>query len=138
MLDQILWFLAGLGILFALVFLWFLTHYWLNPILEEPDGEARITGPCGDTMDIRLQFKEGRVVNSSFWTNGCSHSLNCVCTAADLAKGKEPDEIIGIDAEIIQESIGGFQKIRCIVPNWLRRHCIRPWTIICCVKNAVK
>jgi nitrogen fixation NifU-like protein len=61
-------------------------------------------------MEINLKFKDGRVINASCWTDGCVHSLNSVCAAADMAKGKSPDDIVQIDAGLIQESVGGLPQ----------------------------
>jgi len=102
--------LLGVGILTAIVLLWFLGTYWLNPHVESPDGKARITGSCGDTMEISLKFRDERVTEAAYWTNGCAYSLNCICAAADLAKGKTPDEILEIDSELIQQSVGGLPQ----------------------------
>ena len=101
-------FLLGIGILTAIVLLWFLVTYWLNPHVEAPDGKARITGSCGDTMEISLKFSDERVTEVATWTDGCAYSLNCICAAADLAKGKTPDEILEIDPELIRNSVGGL------------------------------
>lgn len=103
-------FLLGIGILTAIVLLWFLITYWLNPHVEAPDGKARITGSCGDTMEVSLKFSDERVTETAYWTNGCAYSLNCICAAADLAKGKTPDEILEIDPELIQNSVGGLPQ----------------------------
>ncbi|MFO7707272.1 MAG: iron-sulfur cluster assembly scaffold protein [Desulfobacterales bacterium] len=107
---ELLALLAGIGVLIAIVGIWFWAHYRLNPILESPDGKARITGRCGDTMEIRLQFEHEKVVAATQWTNGCTSSLNCVMAAADLAKGKTPQELLDIDADAIQKVIGGLSK----------------------------
>ena len=103
-------FLLGIGILTTIVLLWFLLTYWLSPHVESPDGKARITGSCGDTMEISLKFRNERVTEAAYWTNGCAYSLNCICAAADLAKGKTPDEILVIDPELIQQSVGGLPQ----------------------------
>jgi len=100
--------LIGIGILTAIVLLWFLLTYWANPHVEAPDGKARITGSCGDTVELSLKFRDDRVVEAAYWTNGCAYSLNCICAACDLAKGKTPDEILDIDPELIQKSVGGL------------------------------
>jgi nitrogen fixation NifU-like protein len=106
MIDQVLWFLCIGLMLFAILGLWVLAYCVLNPHIEEPHGEARITGRCGDTMEIGLQFEENRVAKATHWTDGCVYSLNCVCAAAELAKGRSPDEILSIDADVIQQRIG--------------------------------
>lgn len=102
--------LLGIGVLTALVLLWFMATYWLSPHVESPDGKARITGSCGDTMEMSLKFRNDRVAEAAYWTNGCAYSLNCICAAADLAKGKTPDEILEIDPELIQQSVGGLSQ----------------------------
>ena len=106
MLDEFLWLLLGAVVLAAIVGLWFIVYYLLNPSIKDPDGHAKITGKCGDTMEISLKFHDGKVVDTSCWTDGCAHSYNSVCAAADLAKGKTPDEILEIDAARISEYVG--------------------------------
>ena len=100
----------GCLVMVAVVLTWFLACYCLTPHIEEPDGKGRITGTCGDTMEICLSFKDNKVMDAACWTSGCVYSLNCVTAAGELAKGKTPDEIIRIDAHLIQESIGGLPK----------------------------
>ncbi|QTA87494.1 Iron-sulfur cluster assembly protein domain-containing protein [Desulfonema magnum] len=96
--------------MFVVVGIWFAVYYWLNPRLDNPDAKACITGSCGDTMEIRLQFEKNKVVKTSHWTSGCAYSFNCVLAAADIAKGKSPEEILDIDADMIQKSVGGLPE----------------------------
>ncbi len=102
--------LLGVGVLVVVAVVWFAVYFWLSPHLNNPDGKARITGACGDTMEIQLKFKENKIMNSSYWTNGCVYSLNCVCAATGLAKGKTPEEALDINADIIQKSVGDLPK----------------------------
>jgi len=104
--------LLGTAVLIIVVILWFFIYYCLSPHVESPDGKARITGQCGDTMEIYLRFKGNQVVESAYWTDGCAFSLNCVYAAAELAKGKTPDEILEIDPDLVQNSIGGLPQDR--------------------------
>jgi nitrogen fixation NifU-like protein len=108
MIEYILWFLLVAAVLFVIVGLWIAVTYWLTPHVEHPDGRARITGSCGDTMEICLKFKGDQVTKTSHWTDGCAYSFNCVSSAADLATGRGPDEILEIDADLIQRSVGGL------------------------------
>ncbi len=95
------------GLILAFVIsIWAILHFFFSPEIKEPSGKARITGSCGDTMEIYLKFKNGRVVETSCWTDGCMYSFNAIMAAAELAKGKTPDEIIEIDAQKIKEHIG--------------------------------
>ena len=65
-------FLLGIGILTTIVLLWFLLTYWLSPHVGSPDGKARITGSCGDTMEVSLKFSEEQVTEAAYRTNGCA------------------------------------------------------------------
>ena len=94
---------------FVLLFLalcWFGFHYLTNKPLDNPDGHAIVTGNCGDTMEISLQFKDGRVCNSTAWTNGCSVSKTCVEAATMLARNRQISEIQKINMMTIMEQIG--------------------------------
>ena len=87
---------------------------WRNPsymhAMENPDGYGRITGPCGDTMEIFLRFEKGKVSEASFQTDGCGPSIVCGSLAAELALGKKPDEIREITNETILETTGGLPE----------------------------
>lgn len=102
--------LLGAGILLVITLAWFAVHYWLNPQVAGPDCQARVAGTCGDVMEIRLKFKSERMVEGSPWTNGCAHSLNCVCAAVDLSKGKSPEEILDIGPGMIRDAVGGLPR----------------------------
>lgn len=93
-------------VLFVIGFAWFLLYYFGNPVLEDPDGIAKIVGNCGDTMEIALNFKNGRVTASHHWTNGCSFSQHCVETAANLAHNKTIEELKQINMVTIMEVTG--------------------------------
>jgi nitrogen fixation NifU-like protein len=108
LMDNVLWFLLVAGVLFVIVGIWVAVTLWLTSHVEQPDGRARITGSCGDTMEICLKFKEDRVSKTSHWTDGCAYSFNCVSSAAEMARGRRPDEILEIDADLIQRSVGGL------------------------------
>ncbi|MFO7964118.1 MAG: iron-sulfur cluster assembly scaffold protein [Desulfobacterales bacterium] len=83
---------------------------WRNPLyngrIAEPDGYARVTGKCGDTMEIYLKFENNRVKEVSYMTNGCASSSICGSFAAQLSIGKDPDELIEITGEAVIEEIG--------------------------------
>jgi nitrogen fixation protein NifU and related proteins len=87
---------------------------WLKPLhagaIDQADGYGRVTGPCGDTMEIFLQFEEDKVKKASFHTDGCGSSTVCGSFAAELAHGKTPDELLEITGERILEVLGGLPK----------------------------
>ena len=98
------------GVLMIVVILWFGLYYFLTPHVKEPDGMSHVTGTCGDTMEIRVKFKNNRIAEISEWTDGCLFSVNCLHAAANLARGKEPDQALDIDYNAIQKSIGGLPE----------------------------
>jgi nitrogen fixation NifU-like protein len=87
---------------------------WLNPLymgsMDHPDGYGRVTGSCGDTMQIFLKFENDRIKEALFQTDGCGSSAVCGSFAAEMALGKNPDEITEITGEKILEKLGGLPK----------------------------
>ena len=85
---------------------WFFLYYFGNPVLDNPDGIAKVVGNCGDTMEIGLQIRDGRVHATHHWTNGCSFSKHCVETAAKLAQSKSISELRNINMVSIMDEVG--------------------------------
>jgi nitrogen fixation NifU-like protein len=82
---------------------------WLGPynegIIDQPDGDARVTGPCGDTMEISLKIQDNKIVESRFRAKGCVFSRSCASIAAALCKGKDLEEAWDIDEKEIAKSL---------------------------------
>lgn len=87
---------------------------WRHPLyrgtLEAPDAHARVTGKCGDTMEIFLKFEDDRVSDAAYLTDGCGSSTVCGSFAAEMAIGKNPDELIGITGDAILKKLGRFPE----------------------------
>ncbi|MCK4787779.1 MAG: iron-sulfur cluster assembly scaffold protein [Desulfobacteraceae bacterium] len=87
---------------------------WLNPLymgtIDIPDGYGRLTGSCGDTMQVFLKFENDQVQEASFLTDGCGASAVCGSFAAELALGKSPDELVEITGDAILKILGGLPK----------------------------
>ena len=85
---------------------------WLEPLyrgnIDDPDGYACVKGKCGDTMEIFLKFEKERVKRASYQTDGCGSSNVCGSFAAEMALGKNPDELLEITGEAIIEKMGGL------------------------------
>jgi nitrogen fixation protein NifU and related proteins len=71
-------------------------QFWLGPfnegVIEKPDSQAKVTGPCGDSMEISLRVEGNKIIDSRFQVDGCTYSRACASIAAALAKGKELEE----------------------------------------------
>ena len=87
---------------------------WQNPlyagVMDNPDGHGRVTGSCGDTMQIFLKFENNRVKEATFLTDGCGPSRVCGSFAAELSLGKTPDELGEISGETILKILGSFPE----------------------------
>ena len=78
--------------------------------LENPDGAARITGPCGDTMQIHLQIEDGAIADGKFITDGCGASAACGSVITKLAKGKTVEEAGKIKDKDVLSILGGLPE----------------------------
>jgi len=78
--------------------------------LSQFNGHARITGPCGDTMEFWVQVSQERIENVGFTTDGCEPSLASGSMAAELAIGKSPAEAARIEQADILTALGGLPE----------------------------
>jgi nitrogen fixation NifU-like protein len=87
---------------------------WLKPlfvgVMPDPDGYGRVTGSCGDTMEIFLRFDQERVKDARFQTDGCGASTVCGSFAAEFALGKSAEELVEITGERILDFLGGLPE----------------------------
>ena len=56
--------------------------------LQNPDGYGKRTGECGDTVEMFLCIKSGRIQSVSFDTDGCINTHTCANTVSHLSEGK--------------------------------------------------
>ncbi len=87
---------------------------WRNPryagALPDADGHGRLTGSCGDTMQIFLKYENEKVLAASYLTDGCGASAVCGSLAAELALGKNADELSEITGDTILDLLGTFPQ----------------------------
>ncbi len=56
--------------------------------LKDADGFAKVTGPCGNTMEIWLKVNNDTVSNASFMTDGCGTTIASGSMVTEMAKGR--------------------------------------------------
>ena len=78
--------------------------------LESFNGHARITGPCGDTMEYWLQVADGRIDRIGFTTTGCGTSRAAGSMATELALEKTLGEAAKVEQADILTALGGLPK----------------------------
>jgi len=84
------------------------THPRNYGIMDKPDGYAKITGPCGDTVEIFLQVRDGKIDCITFTTDGCMTSLAAASAATEMAKGKVLRDCMKITQSTILDYLGGM------------------------------
>jgi nitrogen fixation NifU-like protein len=78
--------------------------------LLNADGAGQITGPCGDTMQMWLKVKNGKIINAAFATDGCGTTRACGSIATEIVKDKQISQALGITQELILELLGGLPE----------------------------
>jgi len=88
--------------------------HFLNPRnlgrIQAPDGFGRATGPCGDTMEIYLSVNGDKVINATFWTDGCGPSIASGSMVTELIKEKSIFEAQKISSDDILNALGGLPE----------------------------
>jgi len=104
--------------------------HWQNPRnfreTAQPDGHAKVKGICGDTMEMFIKVKNGKISECSFLTDGCATTIACGSIATELALTKTFTEILAIvSGETILKKLGGLPEasIHCafLAAETLRR-----------------
>jgi nitrogen fixation NifU-like protein len=78
--------------------------------IHNPDGFASIIGPCGDTMKIWLKVNDGRIVSSTFWTDGCSTTIACGSITTEMIKNEDVAQALAISQSDILDALGGLPE----------------------------
>jgi len=85
--------------------------------LETPSGAARVTGPCGDTLQIHIKVEENKIVDCKFITDGCGASTACGSVVTELVKSKTIEEALTVRQKDVLSVLGGLpvESIHCSV-----------------------
>jgi nitrogen fixation NifU-like protein len=78
--------------------------------MKDADAFGRITGPCGDTMEIWLKVSGGVVIAASFATDGCAATISTGSMVTELIKGKTVGEVLSISQQDILGALGGLPE----------------------------
>jgi nitrogen fixation protein NifU and related proteins len=97
-------------------------------------ASARIRGSCGDVMEIRLTFENGKLKQGGQWVNGCAWSHLCLSAAVACARGKTPMEMRAMEKGEIVRRVEGLpadhdhcaelahKTVQAAVENFFRDH----------------
>ena len=88
--------------------------HFMNPRnlgdMADASGFARVTGSCGDTMEMWLKVKDGIVAEATFLTDGCGTSIASGSMATELAKGRGIPEVLKISQQDVLKALGGLPE----------------------------
>lgn len=102
--------------------------------LRGANANARVTGPCGDTMEVWLLVDDGRVSYATFTTDGCASSLLCGSAAAAMVNGLPlaeaaqltQDEVLAVAGDIAEEerhcALLAENTIRAALDDYRAKH----------------
>ena len=89
-------------------------QYWRHPrnwgILNKASGYAKITGPCGDTMELSIEVEQGIITRCTFDTDGCGASIACGSMITDMVTGRSVAAAANIDQKHLLAFCGGLPE----------------------------
>lgn len=77
---------------------------------EDANGFARVTGPCGDTMEIWLRVKNDSISGATFMTDGCGTTIALGSMVTEMVKGKSVYQTLKIDQQDVLNALGGLPE----------------------------
>lgn len=103
--------------------------------LKGANGNARITGPCGDTMEFWVRIEDGRIIRCTFTTDGCGSSIACGTAACTLAAGApetvafdlRPEDILALLPQFPEEdnhcALLAVTTLNAAISKYRETHC---------------
>ena len=89
-----------------------LKREFLNPEnigkIEDPDCHVSIKGVCGDSIEMSLSVKNGRISDIKFMTDGCGATISCASYVTRTAKGKSVEEALLITPDDVDRYFEGL------------------------------
>jgi nitrogen fixation NifU-like protein len=78
--------------------------------LADADGYGKVTGSCGDTMELWLRVKNAVITDSTFMTDGCGTSIAAGSMITEIARGKKITQAIKINQQDVLDELGGLPE----------------------------
>lgn len=89
--------------------------HWQNPRnfrkIEDPDGHAKVKGPCGDTMEMFIKMDKEKISECGFQTDGCGTTIVCGSVITEFAQNKSLIQALAmVSADEILKQLGGLPE----------------------------
>lgn len=76
--------------------------------MADPDAASRITGPCGDTMELHLRITGEKISKAVFMTDGCGATVACGSRLTGAISGMDLDRARELTAAYLARALGGL------------------------------
>ncbi|OQA47154.1 MAG: NifU-like protein [Chloroflexi bacterium ADurb.Bin325] len=83
--------------------------------MERADAQASKVGWCGEVMEMYIRLDEDRIVEASFWADGCLSTMACGDMLTTMVAGKSLAEAAAITPEELIAALDGlpFKSHHC-------------------------
>jgi nitrogen fixation NifU-like protein len=78
--------------------------------IENPDSHVRVTGVCGDTIEMSLTVRDERIHDIKFTTDGCGATVVCASYVTRTAQGKSIEEALRIEPDDVDQYFEGLPE----------------------------
>ena len=78
--------------------------------ISDADGFGRITGPCGDTMEIWVKVRNEIVTQAGFATDGCGATVANGSMLTEMARGKSVSQAMKISQQDVLDALNGLPE----------------------------
>ena len=96
--------------------------------IRDASGFARVTGPCGDSMEMWIKVSNDAIDSARFMTDGCGSSTASGSMVTEMVKDKNISEAFKITQDDVLSSPGGLPEES--------EHCAL--LAICTIKAAIE
>jgi nitrogen fixation NifU-like protein len=78
--------------------------------IPEADGFASVVGSCSDTMEICIRVRNDKILNATFFTDGCATTIAAGSMVTELARGKNVSDAFKITQHDVLNALGGLPE----------------------------
>ena len=78
--------------------------------LRNADGNARLTGPCGDTVEFWLTGDMDGIGEAAFTTDGCEYSMQAASMVAFMVEGMPLGDAKALAEDDVLTALGSFPE----------------------------
>jgi nitrogen fixation protein NifU and related proteins len=78
--------------------------------IQHPDGYGKCSRECGDTLEMFLKARNGRIDSAYFYTEGCAYTIACANTVVRMIESKPVEEAWHISPQHISDYLETLPK----------------------------